>query len=140
MIPPLRKRREDIPLLINHFIDIYNKVLNKSIMGCNDEALNIMINYDWPGNIRELRNIIERAVLLSEGELIKPSDLPLEIDRQHGSAEIDKIKTLDLMALDKLIKLYTEKALVECGSMTEAAKALSITRQRVKRILIKGDG
>jgi len=138
VIPPLRKRKEDVPLLINHFIDIYRKVLNKSITGCSDEALNVMSNYNWPGNVRELRNIVERAVLLSEDEFIRPSDLPLEISCQRGSDEIDKIKMLDLMDLDKLIKLYTEKALVECGSMTHAAKALNITRQRVKRILIKG--
>mgnify|MGYP001443773846 FL=1 len=138
VIPPLRKRKEDVPLLINHFIDVYRKVLNKSITGCSDEALNVMSNYNWPGNVRELRNIVERAVLLSEDEFIRPSDLPLEISCQRGSDEIDKIKMLDLMDLDKLIKLYTEKALVECGSMTHAAKALNITRQRVKRILIKG--
>ncbi|HOD35729.1 MAG TPA: sigma-54 dependent transcriptional regulator [Syntrophales bacterium] len=137
VIPPLRNRKEDIPFLINYFIDIYGKILNKNITGCNDEAMKIMINYTWPGNVRELRNIIERAVLLSEDEIIKPSDLPLEMD--HHSDEIDKIKMPDLMALDKLINLYTKKALDECGSMTNAAKALSITRQRVKRILSKSN-
>ncbi|MBU4321468.1 MAG: sigma-54 dependent transcriptional regulator [Nitrospinae bacterium] len=73
-LPPLRERREDIPLLVNHFLDKYNKENLKSISIASD-ALNALTNYDWPGNVRELENIIERFVVLSSGDKITADDL-----------------------------------------------------------------
>lgn len=135
-IPPLRHRKEDIPLLVDHFISMFRKTLNKDIRSCSDEALNIMANYEWPGNIRELRNIIERAMLLSDSKIINISDLPIEITRHVGVAENRKINLLDQMDLNKMIKLYVEKVFIDNNkNMTRAANALNITRQRLKRIL-----
>jgi len=136
LLPPLRERKEDIDVLVKHFINIYSQLLNKEVIGCNDEALKLLINYNWPGNIRELRNIIERAVLLSEDERIKPSDLPYEISNNLEKTMMDSVKIYHQIALDKLIKLYTKNTLTKYhGNMTHAAKALNITRQRLKRIL-----
>jgi len=137
-IPPLRERKEDIPLLIDHYIRVYNKALNKEVTGCTHEALNVLMDYRWPGNVRELRNMIERAVLISENEFIKPSDLPIEIYRSRDESEVNMIKYLSKMKLDKLIKLYVENILAEYkGNITHAARVLDITRERLKRILSK---
>ncbi len=76
VIPPLRERREDIPLLVDHFLAKYNQENNKEIRGVSRPALNALWNYNWPGNIRELENAIERAVALCRGTIIEIKDLP----------------------------------------------------------------
>ena len=68
-LPPLRERRGDIPLLVGYFIDMFNKKLQKDLEGLSSEAMPILMGYSWPGNIRELENVIERAVLLAKGRL-----------------------------------------------------------------------
>ncbi len=78
-LPPLRERKEDIPLLINLFLKLYNQEFNKKIKGVSPEALNYLVNYEWPGNIRELQNIIERLVALGKEEIISRRRLPLDI-------------------------------------------------------------
>jgi len=75
-IPPLRDRREDIPLLVDHFIRIHNQELKKQIRGLDDRTLDILMNYPWKGNVRELDNVIERAMILCDDELIQPHHLP----------------------------------------------------------------
>ncbi|HWP48676.1 MAG TPA: sigma-54 dependent transcriptional regulator [Candidatus Limnocylindrales bacterium] len=78
-VPPLRERKEDIPLLIHHFIAKYNKRLNKSVQGISEEAKAALMEYNWPGNIRELENVIERTVLLLDSDFITLKDLPEEL-------------------------------------------------------------
>lgn len=135
-LPPLCERKDDIPLLVERLIMNYRITLNKTTQTCNDEVLRILMDYDWPGNIRELRNIIERTVLLSENEIITPSDLPLEIVNHNVSIGTAKIQHLDPMSLDTLIKLYAESMLARSGNnKSQTAGALGITRQRLKRIL-----
>ncbi len=75
-IPPLRERREDIPLLINHFLGRFNRDKRRLVKGFSREALEILRNYDWPGNVRELENLVERMVTLKESGFISPDDLP----------------------------------------------------------------
>ena len=135
-VPPLRERRDDIPLLVSHFINDYNKMLNKNIRNYDDKALAVLLDYDWPGNIRELRNVIERTALLSNGELITTADIPLEIVGTQGKPNMAKINAFDLMPLDNFIKLYTENILHRYNNnKTKTASALGITRQRLRRIL-----
>jgi nitrogen regulation protein NR(I) len=86
-LPALRDRKGDIPLLIRHFIAKYNKRLNKNIQNITEEAKIILMKYNWPGNIRELENVIERASLLSDSDYITVADLPEEL-RALGSAEV----------------------------------------------------
>ena len=76
VIPPLRERKEDIPLLIEHFIRKYNDENNKKVKGVSPEVLEWMIRYDWPGNVRELENLIERMVALTPNEYIQPPNCP----------------------------------------------------------------
>ena len=74
-LPALRERKEDIPLLVKHFLIKYNKKREKSVTGISKEAMKILTGYDWPGNVRELENVIERAVVLARSRVIEPSDL-----------------------------------------------------------------
>ncbi len=79
VLPPLRNRREDIDLLVDHFLTKYNRAFNRQVRGFSADALRALKEYDWPGNIRELENITERAVALARGEVISSKELPLEI-------------------------------------------------------------
>lgn len=81
-LPPLRERKEDIPLLVDHFIKKFNARENKQIQAISKDALDILIRYPYPGNIRELENIIERAVILTRGSILTPADLPVFIEKE----------------------------------------------------------
>jgi DNA-binding NtrC family response regulator len=83
-IPPLRERREDIPLLIHHFVQEFCRENDRSFVGITDEAMAILQNYDWPGNVRELRNLIESMLVLTPGSKIRPQDIPREIYDRAG--------------------------------------------------------
>jgi DNA-binding NtrC family response regulator len=83
-LPPLRDRREDIPILVRHFIKDYSKQHDRAFHGISAEAMQILVEYPWPGNVRELRNLIESMVVLSPGHEIHPEDLPRQI-RDGGS-------------------------------------------------------
>src|SRR5262249_9396494 len=75
-LPPLRERREDIPILVQHFIEKFNQESGKRITGMHPEALDLLKSYDWPGNIRDLRHAVERAVILCDADLIQREQLP----------------------------------------------------------------
>jgi transcriptional regulator with PAS, ATPase and Fis domain len=81
-LPPLRQRKEDIPLLIENFIDKFNYIYGKNLEGISDEALSLLMNHNWPGNVRELENAIERAAILCKSKIIKINSLPEEF---HGA-------------------------------------------------------
>ncbi len=76
-IPPLRERREDIPLLVDHFVEKFNIEMGKQVQGVSEEAVRILVDNDWPGNARELRNVIERAMVVAKGAIITESDISL---------------------------------------------------------------
>ncbi len=129
-VPPLRERKDDIGLLINYFIEKFNSAFCKNIIGVSDEAMNIILKYDWPGNIRELENAIERAMILSTSELLHPQSFP------------DHISPLSLSVTDgtgfQSAKSQFEKDLIEnalkksTGSISRAAKILGITRHSLR--------
>ncbi len=137
-IPPLRERREDIPLLIEHFL----RKNNAERVRFSPEAMKMMINYEWKGNVRELENVIERIVLLLEREIILPEDLPPEIRRYqpfipalpeltHEGVDLDRI-------LESLEKDYLKKALeLTSGVKTEAARLLNISFRSFRHRLSK---
>jgi DNA-binding NtrC family response regulator len=76
-IPPLRERREDILVLSKHFLNMYNMKFNKAFQGISEDCSEALLNYQWPGNIRELKNMLERVVLLEDGDLLKAENLPI---------------------------------------------------------------
>jgi DNA-binding NtrC family response regulator len=78
-LPPLRERRDDVPILVQHFIEKFNSDSGKRVAGIHPDTLDVLKNYDWPGNIRELRNAVERAVILCDGELVQPEHLPPDL-------------------------------------------------------------
>lgn len=134
LIPPLRERKDDIPLLVEYFIKEFNKILGKNVVGCNHEALQVLLNYDWPGNVRELRNVIERAMLLCNEEVILKEDLTPEISNEKSLAA--KVCGQYEKSLDEIIKLYSERMLQICNNnQAKAARVLGISRPRLRRIL-----
>jgi two-component system response regulator AtoC len=129
-VPPLRDRKEDIPLLANHFIEKFKKRLNKEIKGIRPEALKALMDYPWPGNVRELENVIERTMVLTERLEIHLDELPEEIRsspaaaRDHWPADSISLKA-NTMALEKSL---IQRALLETNNnRTHAAKLLEIS-------------
>jgi len=111
-LPPLRERKEDLPLLIKHFINIYNKEFNRNVTDISSQAKKILIDYHYPGNVRELSNIIERSVLLAQGNTIEVEHLPDKVKNQKGSnisKEIDSLIGLPLREVEKIIIRETLK-------------------------------
>ncbi len=131
-IPPLRDRREDIKPLSAYFLQRHIPSVNKKITGFTKEAIDILMNYSFPGNVRELENIIERAIILEKGTLITPESFPEEIRiLQIETLEPGRIKTVD-----ELTKEYAEKVLkMFGGNKSKAAEALGISRTSLWKIL-----
>ncbi len=134
-MPALRERKDDIPVLIKHYMDIFAKEAGKSIKDIDYETMQVMLAYEWPGNIRELRNTIERAIVLADGDLITIHDLP------------DKFRTLDVegiltsslrQALDTFERDYIRRSLAENkGNKESAASKLGIDLATLYRKLKK---
>jgi len=103
-IPPLRERKDDIPLLIEYFIDIFNIETGKNVKGVSEDVMEFLLNYDYPGNVRELRNIIERAVVLSKGEMITMTEMTFLNLKQKTGVQNDE-------SLEAIEKAYIMKAL-----------------------------
>jgi two-component system response regulator AtoC len=129
-VPPLRERREDVPVLIDHFIKAFNRDFNKSIQGISKEALNLLVNYNWPGNVRELRNIIERLVALNNEAVISHKRLPLDIlmsKEEKPDDYFDKISLRD--ARYEFEKQFILKVLEKTNwNQTKAAQLLGVHR------------
>src|SRR5215471_6196275 len=88
-LPPLRERKEDVPALVDFFVDHYNRKFRKNVQGLNEETQRLLMSYSWPGNVRELKNALERAMLLEDGTLLKPDDLPFAVaSGRSGTAGI----------------------------------------------------
>ena len=122
-ISPLRERKEDILLLVNHFIDKFNNISKKRIVGISPEAMDIMLNYHWPGNVRQLENIVERAFALGADEVIEAGDLPSEIKRFGETLKTEKPD----YALRKNETILIKKALDKTnGNKASAADLLGI--------------
>jgi DNA-binding NtrC family response regulator len=134
-IPPLRERKEDIPLLVRHFIETTG-ITGKEKTLISPEAMNLLLSYHWPGNIRELQNIIERAIILSENNVIRPQDLPLGLREEPKLSYIDKDNTLK--SLRSAEKTYISKVLEEVGGHRgKAAQVLRISERTLYRKLKK---
>jgi two-component system response regulator AtoC len=139
-LPPLRERKEDIPLLVNHFIEKFNTKLNRKTEKLSPEALNLVINYQWPGNIRELENVIERCILFSEGPEIGTEHLPDQLVERSSSVPTAvtmgadaSMKDIVKQATAELERDLIVKALEETkGNVTRAAKRLKISRKSLQ--------
>ncbi|HET9482201.1 MAG TPA: sigma-54 dependent transcriptional regulator [Candidatus Polarisedimenticolia bacterium] len=137
-LPPLRERSQDIPVLVNHFIDQFNREFKKKCRGATPAAMDLLQAHSWPGNVRELRNVIERAMILEEKDLLDPEDLPDEMrgmaqapaggDGQGGFRLPDAGYSLERME-EQLVRQALEKS---GGNQTKAARLLSISRDALR--------
>lgn len=132
MLPPLRKRKEDINLLVEHFIKNLSKKLDKSVNNIDKTSLYYLMNYQWPGNIRELENIIERAINMCDGNIITAKDLPIyitNIEPKNDSISIDE--NSPIFKLETYEKKIITLAMKKYKSYNKAGKALGITHRTV---------
>jgi DNA-binding NtrC family response regulator len=117
-MPSLRERRDDIPMLIKHYLTIAAKEAGKTVKDIDYEAMQALLAYDWPGNIRELRNTIERATVLADGEVITIHDLP----DKFRTLDIEGVSTSSLrQALDEFEREYIRRSMAENKGNKEAA-------------------
>ena len=132
-IPPLRERKEDIPLLIQHFIGKYNQAMNKNVANIDHKALGKLINYRWYGNVRELENTIERAIVLSEKNDIESDNLPIEIQNFKEEFQVEPLpdEEYSIKKTSKILEInLIKKALKKTkGNHTHAAKLLEISHR-----------
>ncbi len=139
-VPPLRERREDIPLLVDHLIAIHNRLNDHEITGLSDEALSLIVRHDFPGNVRELQNILEHAFVLCRGGLVEPHHLPPDITAR---AERESMDPRHLMNLKGVERHLIQKALDKHhGNRALAAQELGIDLstlyRKTKRLGIDG--
>ncbi|MEZ0323706.1 MAG: sigma-54 dependent transcriptional regulator [Hydrogenothermaceae bacterium] len=136
-IPPLRERKEDIPLLAKKFLEKFSILNDKNIIDIDNDAMDILINYDWPGNVRQLENVIERAVVLCQSEFIKPEHLPRRL-REWQNNENYKPFNIDLKSKEKLNLFEIEKSIIlkilqeENFNQTKTAERLGISRKQLR--------
>jgi DNA-binding NtrC family response regulator len=123
VIPPLRERRDDLPLLVNFFLDKFSKAMNKSITNVSKEAMDFLINYEWPGNVRELENAIERAVVVGKTNSILVDDLPFHVSAAKLESD-DGSKSLSSIEKKYILKILNENH----WNISRSAQVLEIDR------------
>ncbi|MBE0556053.1 MAG: sigma-54-dependent Fis family transcriptional regulator, partial [Proteobacteria bacterium] len=120
-IPPLRERRGDVPLLVDHFVKKYSSAMNKPITHISPAALDMLVRYNWPGNIRELENVIERAMVLARDPEIGPNDLPFQLVQSDDLPSDDTLSSVE--------RRHIYQILLRTGwNITRAADQLDIDR------------
>ncbi len=148
-LPPLRDRKEDIPLLVQHFVEKYDRRLGKKVERMDDEAMQVLLRYPWPGNIRELENLVERSVLFADGPVISEAQLPDSLREKAPGLPVPiaavgplgaiaapsgaSMKEIVRQAQAELERALISRALEETGgNVTRAAKRLQISRKSLQ--------
>lgn len=136
-VPDLKDRREDIPLLLNHFLEEANRNLGTRVEGFTEECLDRLVNYEWPGNIRQLKNVVTNMVLMAGEGMLTPEDLPDEIlgasARSHALVTMDTLEGLSLSKIEEyMIRHYLERFE---GNRAKVAGALGISERTLYRKL-----
>ena len=140
MVPPLRERKDDIPLLMNHFVALFSEELGKRVEGYTPEATRKLMAYDWPGNVRELQNKIKQSMVTATSTLVTPDDIWLEAPESTGrSVDITRgfaDQKRDLV--DGFERAYLEKLLANCaGNLSEAARRSGMHRKNLYLLMKK---
>jgi transcriptional regulator with PAS, ATPase and Fis domain len=137
-MPPLRERKEDIPLLCRHFIQIANREFRKNVQGITNEVEEIFIRYDWPGNVRELKNVIEGAIILGDEDQIQIRHLPREVIKAITDASFEFEFPESGVSMARVEKDLIEQALKKSGgNQMRAARLLDITRHALRHRMKK---
>jgi two-component system response regulator AtoC len=136
-IPPLRDRKEDVLLLLDYFITLFNSMFHKKITAISPTAKKLLEHYNWPGNVRELRNVVERAVILQNGDTLEVGTLPVEINYKHHQSKDKASYFFDFpeegISLDALEKQVIMQALKMASfNQTQASKLLGISRDTLR--------
>lgn len=130
-LPPLRERREDIPLLAQHFLDRLRARYRRQVHGFSSSAMHLMMHYPWPGNVREFEHSIERALLLSSGEEIEAANLSIGSHRPGAATE-------ENMSIDEMEVALIRRVLRRCdGNISQAAESLGLSRAALYRRMEK---
>ena len=141
-VPPLRERREDISLLLDHFLAKFARANGKTIRGLTREARETLLRYDYPGNVRELENVIERAVVLTRDDVIGAGDLPLSLTAREPEAGEAASLTAVVEGLER--RLIRDALARAGGVQTRAAEALGIServlRYKLQKYGLGGEG
>lgn len=139
-LPPLRHRKEDIPLLVNRFIQYFSEKHQKHIVSISHESMKSLVSYNWPGNVRQLKNVIESSIVLSEGEIIDTVDLPDEIQYQDTASVLKNIdyslsfRDAKKILIENFERDFIQKKLEECGgNISRTAEALDMHRQNLQQ-------
>lgn len=133
-IPPLYERSDDIPLLVEHFVEKYNAENHKTIKGVDQRALKLLVGYRWPGNVRELENMIERAIVTTRNDILTDNDFPIEL--QLGGVEAISGGLKIPMSLEEGNKFLILKTLEKFnGNKTRAAEALGVSARTIRNKL-----
>jgi DNA-binding NtrC family response regulator len=136
-LPPLRDRFEDVPLLANHFLHFYNKKYNKQVSKISEAALTRMQKHNWPGNIRELQHSLERAIIMSNSQVLQPEDFNFNSSQSQTPIDAENVM-LDQFKLEEVEKILIRKVLKKYnGNITQAASELGLTRSSLYRRLEK---
>jgi DNA-binding NtrC family response regulator len=136
-LPDLKDRKEDIPLLAYHFLDLYSKEAKKEIRGISKEAMKLLLEYHWPGNVRELENTIERAVVMTDQNYLVPNDFPKDL--MEGFSEMIKRGVKDRKSLDDIKSEYIKEILKEVGGNKRiASEILRVNPRTLYRFEKKG--
>lgn len=139
-LPPLRRRKEDIPMLLRHFLEEFADENGKNLQGFTPDALDVLTRYRWPGNIRELRNVVERMVVLSRGDKLTVRDLPSEMREERGSVSETPVQIEGSRSMRDAEKTMIAQALKDNrGNRTRAAQQLGISRRTLHRKLNEYD-
>ncbi len=134
LLPPLRERHEDIPLLLQHYMTKYSGEFHKVFSRISEDALQMLTAYAWPGNVRELKNLVERILILEKGDTIVPEHLPSEITASHAThPEVRYCLPATGIRLDEVEKEFVRQALeTATGNQTRAAQLLGISRDQLR--------
>ena len=147
-IPPLRDRKEDIPLLIEYFLNKHREVFKSRAVGVSDEAMKILTDYSWPGNVRELENTLVRAMILCGSTLIQPDDLPEELGREEVKEELklpadrEELKQMKKEAQQKARGEIEKRFIIEAlkqggGNVMRSAEMVGMDRRQFQNLLRK---
>lgn len=129
-LPPLRERTSDIPILAGHFLGLYANENEKALRGFTDEAMALLVSYDWPGNVREIENVVQRAVVLAEGEFVESRHLPLELTKQPKRDGLPVIPGASLLELERYAIMKTLEAFD--GSVAKTAATLGVSVRKIQ--------
>jgi DNA-binding NtrC family response regulator len=147
-IPPLREKKEDIPLLVKHFLRKHREVQKKNVSGVSEEALRLLMDYPWPGNIRELENVLLRAIVLYPSNCIEAEDLPAEVqregERREGKVPVDRqeLKRMKRLAQQKIKEEMEKKFIEEAlkrgeGNVLRSAEMVGMDRRQFQNLIKK---